>query len=171
MLRHERQTVAVEVAAALHHSRDAVRGTNIGPGAQKTASLGQRPGVLTELEPQEGAVTVGYVAAPVPLLAVPLLAGAAGEAVDAHTLSFLLAWSLAEKKVEEEERKKQVQEATELNKKLLERLTAEGRRDLEQRLDSGGASSKRKKKRRKRLPKASSLGCDVVRALRCLGVA
>ena len=42
-------------------------------------------------------------------------------------------------------------------KQLLERLRAKGRRELEQRLDSGGASSKRKKKRRrKRLPKTSS---------------
>ena len=45
---------------------------------------------------------VGYVAAPVPLLTVLLLAGAAGEAVEARTLSFLLARSLAEKKKEEE---------------------------------------------------------------------
>ena len=52
---------------------------------------------------------------------------------------------------EEEEAKK----AKESGKQLLERLGAEGRRELEQRLVSGGASSKRKKKkRRKRLPKA-----------------
>ena len=60
-------------------------------------------------EPQGGAVTVGYVAAPVPLLAVPLLAGAAGEAVDDRTLRFLLARSLAEEE-EEEQRKAQVEE-------------------------------------------------------------
>ena len=43
MLRHERQTVAMELAAAHHHSRD---------GAPKTASSGgRRPGVLKEPEP------------------------------------------------------------------------------------------------------------------------
>ena len=86
----------MELAAALHH---------VGLRAQKTAKFaGARPGVLKDLEPEEGAVTVGYVAAPVPLLAVPLLAGAAGEAVDARTLSFLLARSLAEKEEDEERR-------------------------------------------------------------------
>ena len=46
-------------------------------------------------------------------------------------------------------------------KALLERLTAEGRRELEQRLDSGGASSKRKRKKRRkrRTPRTSSLPC------------
>ena len=52
---------------------------------------------------RRGAVTVGSVAAP-----VPLLAGAAGEAVDDRTLRFLLARSLAEKE-EEEQRKAQVE--------------------------------------------------------------
>ena len=66
-----RQTVAMELAAALHHSRDAGPETYAGLRAQKTASSGQRPGVLTEPEPQGGAVTVGYVAAPGPLLSTP----------------------------------------------------------------------------------------------------
>ena len=45
--------------------------------------MGERPAPLEEVvEPQGGAVTVGYVAAP-----VPLLAGAAGEAVDDAALS------------------------------------------------------------------------------------
>ena len=51
MLRHELQTVAMELAAALHHSRDVGPGTHVGLRAQKTASSGQRPGVLTEPEP------------------------------------------------------------------------------------------------------------------------
>ena len=55
------------------------------PLGDRRPPLRQRPGVLTESEPQGGAVTFGNVAAPVPLLAVPLLAGAAGEAVDART--------------------------------------------------------------------------------------
>ena len=61
-------------------------------------------------EPQGRAFTVGHVAAPVPLLAVPLLAGAAGEAVDSRTLGFLFERSLAEKKEEEEQRKAEVEE-------------------------------------------------------------
>ena len=40
--------------SSLHHSRDAGPGTYDGPRAQKTASSGQRPGVLTEPEPQGG---------------------------------------------------------------------------------------------------------------------
>ena len=73
--------------AAAHHSTEKVAAGEECSGlrAQTTFSAG-RPGVLTELEPQGRAVTVGYVAAPVPLLAVPLLAGAAGEAVYARTL-------------------------------------------------------------------------------------
>ena len=52
MLRHERQTVAMELAAALHHSRDVGPGTHVGLRAQKTASSGgRRPGVLKEPEP------------------------------------------------------------------------------------------------------------------------
>ena len=52
MLRHERQTVAMELAAALHHSRDVGPGTHVGLRAQKTASSGvRRPGVLMEPEP------------------------------------------------------------------------------------------------------------------------
>ena len=52
MLRHERQTFAMELAAALHHSRDGGRETYYGLRAPKTASSGgRRPGVLKEPEP------------------------------------------------------------------------------------------------------------------------
>ena len=52
MLRHERQTVAMELAAALHHSRDGGRVTHCGLRAPETASSGGwRPGVLKEPEP------------------------------------------------------------------------------------------------------------------------
>ena len=65
----------MELAAATHHSspkggwpdttHDALRG-------QKTASsAGAHPGVLKEPEVHWEAATVGYVAAPSPLLAVP----------------------------------------------------------------------------------------------------
>ena len=52
-------------------------------GHRRQRAQGSGPGFLTEPEPRgrEGeSVTVGHVAAPVPLLAVPLLAGAAGHA-------------------------------------------------------------------------------------------
>ena len=39
-IRHERQTVAMELAAALHHSRDVGPGTHAGLRAQKAASSG-----------------------------------------------------------------------------------------------------------------------------------
>ena len=70
-LKHERQTVARELAAPLHHSRDGGRVTNYGPRAPKTASSG----VLTEPESQGRAVTVGYVAARVLTLAAHRLQG------------------------------------------------------------------------------------------------
>ena len=54
-LKHERvffQTVAMELAAALHHSRDGGREAYYGLRAPKTASSGgRRPGVLKEPEP------------------------------------------------------------------------------------------------------------------------
>ena len=143
MLRHERQTVAMELAAALHHSRDVGLGLYAGLRAQKTASTGQRPGVLTEPEPQGVAVTVGYVAAPVPLLAVPLLAGAAGEAVDDRTLRFLLGRSLAEKEEEEKRRKAELEE-------FCQGSLARAR-------ELYGSKRKRKKRRKRRTPRTSSL--------------
>ena len=81
MLRHERQTVAMELAVALHHSRDVGSGTYVGLRAQETASSvggreveehetnhalrrqmalppGARPGILVELAPQRSDRTV-----------------------------------------------------------------------------------------------------------------
>ena len=139
MLRHERQTVAMELAAALHHSRDVGPGVNAGLRAQTTASSGKRPGVLTEPEPQGGAVTVGYVAAPVPTLALSVLAGSAGEAVDDLSLRFLLGRSLAEKEEEEEKRKKE-----ELDRQVEEFRQA----SLARACELYGAKRKRKKRRR-----------------------
>ena len=88
MLRHERQTVAMELAATLHHSRDVGPGTNDGLRAQTTASSGKRPAPLEEVaEPQGGAVTVGYKAALGPLLSAPVLADTVADAVDQSTVS------------------------------------------------------------------------------------
>ena len=104
----ERQTVAMELAAALHHSRDAGLGTYDGLRAQATASSWKRPGVLTEPEAQVGAVTVGCVAAPAPLLVVPLMAG--GDGVDGTTARWLLKVALRKRQEQEERRRKEWEE-------------------------------------------------------------
>ena len=84
MLRHERQTVAIEPAAALHHSRDVGLGKHDGLRAQTTASSGSFGEVS---EPQEAAATVGYVAARTPLIwwGPPRLADSSAEAMDGRT--------------------------------------------------------------------------------------
>ena len=82
---------------------------------------------------------------------------AANDALDNAALRFLVARALLDRREQEEERSKREEEVKKRMKVWLDQRTAEGRRELEQSLDSGGASSKRKKKkRRKRLPKASS---------------
>ena len=116
---------------------------NSGLQAQTTFNAG-RPGVLTEPEPLGS--SHGYVAAPVPLLAVPLLAGTAGEAVDARTLRFLLARPLAEKEEEEEQRKVDfARQVEELRQASLARAE-----------DLDGSKRKRKKRRKKKPPRTSS---------------
>ena len=96
--RHEQLTVRMELATALHHSAlrprsRVVEGPSegvelekyVGPRAQKRPLPGMRPGLPREPEPQVRAATVGHVAAGdgLPTLAMPSLAGAAGEVVDA----------------------------------------------------------------------------------------
>ena len=100
---HEQVSIAAAVAAALHHSARPVtykapRGqktateevektTHNVPWHQKTPLPGGRPGVLKDPAPR-GAVTVGCVAAPGPLLVVPVVRG--DDDVDGTTLRFLL---------------------------------------------------------------------------------
>ena len=103
-------SIACALAEAHHHSALKVGAEqHYAPRRQKTTSAGARPGVLKDPAPQ-GAVTVGYVAAPGPLLSTPSLADTAAEAVDARTVKFLLQKTLARKKKEEEEeeRRKEV---------------------------------------------------------------
>ena len=118
-------TVAAELSAALHHSRDGEREPYVGLRAQKTDSTGveeeeevheayvvpreqkrpprgERPAPLSEVAGPQSAVTVGYVAAGVPLLGAPSMASPSAEAIDESTLSFLLAGNLARVKEEEE---------------------------------------------------------------------
>ena len=112
-LRHERMTVAAELAVALHHSRDVGPGTHVGLRAQKTASSGgRRPGVLKEPVPP---VVVEHAARPcsgVPLLAIPCLGGGA-DGVDVTTTQFLLKKAILRKKEEEEEKARKKKEAQE----------------------------------------------------------
>ena len=112
--KHERMTVAIALAEALHHSAPKVRAEPYNaPQSQMTArAAGTRPGGLQDPEPQGRAVTVGNVAAPVPSLAGPLLAGAASEAVDSSSLRFLTAAAL--RKLKEEEMEKMVEKEEEV---------------------------------------------------------
>ena len=163
---HEQVSIAAAVAAALHHSArlatyEAPRGqktateevemtTHNVPWHQKTPLPGGRPGVLKD-PAQQGAVTVGYAAAPGPLLAMPLLASTASEAVDNAALSFLLQQSLVEKRLmEEEEESRRMAELSLLFSVPYERRSAEEKDRIT------ALMSRRKRKRKKKLPKTSS---------------
>ena len=151
-LRHERQSVAAAVAEALHHSaglREKVverRGRQEGEvhethnalRSQTTPLPGKRPAPLSEVTGPQAAVTDGYVAAGVPLLGAPSLAGSSAEAIDGSTLSFLLQHALEVKRKEEEE--EEAVETAELAK-LEEKVAAAERRllvELQRDRDEGG---------------------------------
>ena len=111
VLRHEQQTVAAMLATVSHHSYPKADTAHDGLRAKKTVTSTREEASTSGVaarspagaRAQGGAVT----AAPAPSLAVPLLAGAAGEAVDARTLSFLLAQSVSARRTEEEEKEKE----------------------------------------------------------------
>ena len=151
-LEHDRQTVAMELAAALHHSRDVGPGSHIGLWAQKTASSGQRPGVLTELEPQGGAVTVGYVAAPVPLLKMSSMAG--DERIDDTALRCLVKQVIERQKEVEQKRKEKEKEWEEERRRLVQESVEQvrARVDAENaaRHASSSSSVVKRRKRKKR---------------------
>ena len=77
------------------------------PRDQERPPPGERPAPLSEVARPQSAVTVGYVAAGVPLLGAPSMASPSAEAIDESTLSFLLAENLARVKEEEEEEEKE----------------------------------------------------------------
>ena len=100
-----------------------------------------RPGSLFDPGPQRSDRSLRRSAGDsLPTLALPVLAGSAGEAVDARTLRFLLGRSLAEK--EEEQRKAQVEE--------LRQASLARARELH------GSKRKRKKRRKRRTLRTSS---------------
>ena len=184
-LRHERQTVAMELAAALHHSRDVGPGTHAGLRAQKAASSreeagveshhalrglktlppGMRPEQLPEAPgPQRCDRTVRGTSVGAPLLAVQSLRGFDG--VDNTAAKFLLQQALKLKKEEEEEKereqarkKKEAQEKADLELAKRDPWWAQHLADkkaMEERRNKASSSSKRKRRKR-RTPRTSSL--------------
>ena len=163
-LRHERQTVAMVLAEACHHSSgtfpptlkerrmagqdayEALRG-------QKTArTAGLHSDELVEPGVQGRAVTVGYVAARVPTLAGHRLTSD-DDGVDGRTVRFLLKQSLTEKKKEwEEERRRLVQESVEQVRARVDPENAARHAAS----SSTGKRRKRKKRKKKKLPRGSS---------------
>ena len=154
----------MELAAALHHSRDGGRETHYGLRAPKTASSGgRRPGVLEEPEPP---VVVEHAACPcsgAPLLVVPSLAAAESDGVDGTSLKYLLKLALKENEKEEERMRREEEAAARSELISLIRVPQEHRTaDQERRITdvsrilSAAHKRKRKKKRKKKLPKSSS---------------
>ena len=101
-LKHERQSVAMALAEYTHHAsgsqtraraREGVEhATHSGLRPQKTPPPGERPGLLLEPGPQRSDRTVRRSSGDnLPTLALPVLAGSAGEAVDASSLRYLSA--------------------------------------------------------------------------------
>ena len=101
-------TVAMALAENLHHSAKRWREARTKAYGHRRLSepLVRGPASCRSRSRRE-AVTDGFVAVPVPSLAVPLLAGAAGEAVDSSSLRHLTAAALRLK--EEEERQKELE--------------------------------------------------------------
>ena len=70
---------------------------------QKRPPPGMRPAPLPEVAGPQAAVMIGYVAAGVPLLGAPSMAGPSAEVIDGSTLSFLPQRALDVKRKEKEE--------------------------------------------------------------------
>ena len=96
-LRHERVSVRMALAKALHHSRDVGLSSTQPFGDTRPRAGGKRPEVLKDPGPPwVEAITVGYVAAGAPLPAVPTLGG--NDGVEGTTASNLLKVALKEEK-------------------------------------------------------------------------
>ena len=149
--RHEQLSVRMALTAAQHHSAPKCSGleTHEAHTGQTTSrAAGKRRAPLAEVSgPQEVAVTVGHVAAARALpLATPSLADAAGDAVDAAALEFLV-WA-AFKTPEQIERSKQAswrKQRKEAAKK--EKEAAKGEEE------ASSSQRRRKKRKKKKLPK------------------
>ena len=103
-----------------------MNGTHDAPRGQNTPPPGVRPGILAEPGPQRSDRSWRRSSGDgMPTLALPSLAGSAGEAVDGAALAFLTSRALAAQEEEEEQKQAQV-------KKLEERRRRQGRQALEQ---------------------------------------
>ena len=174
MLRHERQTVAMELAADLHHSRGGGPATHEGLRAQQTASEGPaeyfdlnsddgrpaggvRPAALEEPRPQEGTrrhtgEAYELVLDPV----VPQLGQATPEQPDALLHQFLAAYELVGRELGLD-RSLSLRDA--VSQAVREQAAEQEVRECEEG-DGGPRSSnkmgkkgKRRKRRKKKLPK------------------
>ena len=113
-LRHEQQSVAMAVAAALHHSanKKLLLGwrRRTAPDRARRLLLGRDPAPLAEVaEPQGLSVAPRCPDAGVPLLSVPLLAGRDG--IDDTTVPWLLKVELRKRQKEEKEKKEEEERA------------------------------------------------------------
>ena len=179
--RHERMTVAMAVAEAVHHSaprrqntatairEEVVHGAHAALRGQKTPPPGERPGSLSDPGPQRSDRTVRRSSGAVPLLAVPVLAG--GDGVDGTALSFLVRRAVEDRKREKEEKEKEearkMKEAQDkLDLELAKRdpwwaqhLADKKAREERRSMASSSSKRKRKKRRKRRTPRTSSLPC------------
>ena len=186
-LRHERMTVAAELSAALHHSRDGGQVSRVGLRAQKMDSSrgGRRPGVPEDPGPPQ--LGVERAACPRSTGLPPLPDLCSGEVHDATLVKFLLRQTLLQRKKEEEERNKEEEEEKEQfleqsmqELRLLSKTPLAGRSlqqtnrmmELLKLRDAASSSSskrKRKKRKKKKLPRClSSRGRARRRQRQCL---
>ena len=184
MLRHEQQSIRMALATVMHHSykvhteygaprsqttatrasEGEVHEQHVGLRAQKRPLPGTRPAPLSEVsEPQVGAVTVGYVAALVPLLSTPSLADTMADQVDDRAVDILQFALKKKEEVEERRRQEEVAEHERRMRVLDRRIAADEQLTPEEsyawRAWAGhlpGGKRKRKKRRKKKTPRASS---------------
>ena len=162
---HEAQSVHAAVVSALHHTCDVGPAKNEAPRGQKKTTEEEDAGLETHsglrgptlLPPRTRPEPLGEplhwfipgleARCPddrgVPSLATPSLEDAAGDAVDAVTVEFLVEWALLEP--EEQERIR-----------MAERRKRERRKKQEETQNLEVGKRKRKKKRKRKLPRTSS---------------
>ena len=103
----DRRDSAADGEEVVHDAHDALRG-------QKTPPPGVRPGSLGDPGPQRSDRTVRRSSGDsLPTLALPVLAGSAGEVVDSSSLRFFTASALKARREEEEKEKKKEKEKME----------------------------------------------------------
>ena len=144
------QTKASVREGEVHEKDDASR-------SQSTPHPGERPGLPPEPGPQRSDRTVRRSSGDnLPTLALPVLAGSAGEVVDSSSLRFLTASALkARREEEEEERKKEKEKMEKRSGVHVEAAVALERARLL--LEQASKRRKRKKRRKRRTPRTSSL--------------